>query len=95
MRLIGFATLALLALLAASTGHAFSLSYKLKKLLAHQQKSSSNDQILDLSSSSFETYLEGERNYTVVLLMTAMDERFGCQPCRLIDPIYRIVSQSM
>jgi len=72
----------------------FSAAYKVAKLRTHQASSSSNNQCLELDDRSFDLYTQGTRNYTLVLLITAMDSKFGCQPCRLIDPAFRQVASS-
>ncbi|KAI8376548.1 uncharacterized protein BYT42DRAFT_594368 [Radiomyces spectabilis] len=53
-----------------------------------------NNGLVHLNSRSYSQFTEGRRNYGIVVLLTALDDRFRCIPCREFDPEYRLVASS-
>lgn len=47
-----------------------------------------------LTDSNFKKLTNGPRDYTAMVLLTAMDARFGCQLCREFQPEWDILAQS-
>lgn len=47
-----------------------------------------------LSDVSFKTLTGAPRDYTAMVLLTAMDARFGCQLCREFQPEWDVLSKS-
>ncbi|KAI8978933.1 hypothetical protein BDB01DRAFT_798625 [Pilobolus umbonatus] len=64
---------------------------KLDKLVS---LASSNKGMVKLNTNSFDRFIEGKRNYGMVVVLTALDPKFGCAPCREFDPEYRLLADS-
>lgn len=47
-----------------------------------------------LTDKTFEKVVNGPRDYDLILLLTAVDLRFGCQFCRVLDPEFSVVANS-
>ncbi|KAL7414619.1 putative dolichyl-diphosphooligosaccharide-protein glycotransferase [Mrakia frigida] len=69
-----------------------ALSMKGQRLAA--KAASSKDGILKLDSASYDELVGGDRDYSVSVVLTAMDPGFKCAPCRTFDPSFRDVSSS-
>jgi len=50
--------------------------------------------VIELDSSKFDELTTAPRSYGSVVLLTALDSEFNCQPCREFDPEFRIVASS-
>ncbi|KAF5094744.1 hypothetical protein D0Z00_003409 [Geotrichum galactomycetum] len=51
-------------------------------------------QAIQLTDKTFETVVNGPRDYDLILLLTAVDMRFGCQFCRALEPEFDIIANS-
>ncbi|KAI9799417.1 MAG: hypothetical protein M1825_004517 [Sarcosagium campestre] len=49
---------------------------------------------LKVTDAVYEGLTAGPRDYSVVLLLTAMDARFGCQLCREVHPDWTLIARS-
>ncbi|KAF5103863.1 hypothetical protein D0Z03_000039 [Geotrichum reessii] len=49
---------------------------------------------IHLTDKTFETVVNGPRDYDLVLLLTAVDIRYGCQFCKALEPEFDIVANS-
>lgn len=70
--------------------NAISSDGKLEKIKSLQKKASSG--VIKLDSTSFTQLTSGPRNFSLIVVFTALDARFGCQPCREIDGHYNLVN---
>ncbi|KAL1915322.1 uncharacterized protein VTP21DRAFT_6780 [Calcarisporiella thermophila] len=52
------------------------------------------DGLIPLDSKLFTETIASPRAYGLVVLLTAMDDRFNCVPCRDVDPEYRLLAKS-
>ncbi|KAI7862129.1 hypothetical protein BDF14DRAFT_1876775 [Spinellus fusiger] len=50
--------------------------------------------LIQLTSETYTQFTQGKRNYGMVVVLTALSERFQCTPCRDFDPEYRLVASS-
>lgn len=62
---------------------AFVAAQSDSKLQRLSKIASSNNGLVKLTSNSFNQYTEGKRKYGIVVLLTALDDRIHCSPCRL------------
>ncbi|CAG8547422.1 7568_t:CDS:2 [Paraglomus occultum] len=67
-----------------------SLEVKVAKL----NDASKKNGIVDLDSNLFDEFVAKPRNYSFVVLLTAMDSRLNCIPCREFDPEFRLVAKT-
>lgn len=49
---------------------------------------------LKLSETSYKTLTTGSRDYSVAVLLTALETRFACQLCREFQPEYNLLAKS-
>lgn len=49
---------------------------------------------LKLSETSYKSLTTAPRDYTIAVLLTALDPRFGCQLCREFQPEYDLLAKS-
>lgn len=49
---------------------------------------------LRLDDNIYDDLTSGPRNYTAVVLLTALDVRFGCQLCKDFQPEWEVLSRS-
>ncbi|KAF8928848.1 oligosaccharyl transferase subunit ost3/OST6 [Podila verticillata] len=63
-----------------------------KKVARLSAKASANKGIINLDSSAFEDVMSKPRNYSVVVLFTAIGSEFNCVPCLNFDPEYKLVA---
>ncbi|KAI9173293.1 oligosaccharyl transferase subunit ost3/OST6 [Blastocladiella emersonii ATCC 22665] len=84
------AVLALLGLLFPSAAHGYTAAYKAKKLASLHRESN----VLTLDSTAFNVLVDAPRNYSVVVLLTAMDPQVGCAACHQFDPEFRAAAMS-
>jgi oligosaccharyltransferase complex subunit gamma len=88
MRLLPVVTLALLpiASLAAKQGS----KSKFDKFLARSQSSAP----LKLSDATFEELTAAPRDYSALVIMTALPAQFGCKVCKEFQPEFNILANS-
>ncbi|KAF9123975.1 oligosaccharyl transferase subunit ost3/OST6 [Mortierella sp. 14UC] len=93
--------LALVALLSVSSSSSFvahaqsqqdSEPLLQKKVSRLEVKASKNKGIIQLDSLAFEDVLAKPRNYSMVVLFTAISPEFNCAPCLNFDPEYKMVA---
>ncbi|KAG0371811.1 oligosaccharyl transferase subunit ost3/OST6 [Mortierella sp. AD032] len=65
-----------------------------KKVSQLQAKAAKTKGIIELDSLAFEDVLAQPRNYSMVVLFTAISPEFQCVPCKNFDPEYRLVAAS-
>ena len=58
----------------------------------HQKALSSSP--LKLDDQNYEILTNAPRNYSVAVLLTAMEAQYGCQPCREFKPEWELLSTS-
>lgn len=58
----------------------------------HQKALSSNP--IKLDDASYKKVTGMPRDYTVAVLLTALDARYACQMCRDFDPEWKLLSKS-
>jgi oligosaccharyltransferase complex subunit gamma len=88
MRLISIITLALLpiASLAAKKGS----ENKFDKFLSRSQSSAP----LKLDDATFEELTTAPRDYSVLIVMTALPAQFGCKVCKEFQPEFEVLAKS-
>jgi len=86
-RLITAALLPLLALAAKPASKSGSKATVYDRFRASQAP-------IKLDDVSFEKVTKGPRDYTVAVLMTAIDSRFGCSICQDFAPEWEILAKS-
>ncbi|KAF9429006.1 oligosaccharyl transferase subunit ost3/OST6 [Podila epigama] len=94
--MLSLALMALPSLFSSSSGMALAqpsgdalLSKKFTRLSA---KASANKGIIQLDSTAFDEVMAKPRNYSMVVLFTAMGPEFNCIPCQNFDPEYKMVA---
>lgn len=92
MRLLGpFLTLALTSLTSFTTAAAaVDASTKFSALSRNAAKPG----LIQLTSSLYDTLVSAPRNYTSLILLTAMDAKFGCAMCKEFQPEYELLAKS-
>ncbi|KAG0212095.1 oligosaccharyl transferase subunit ost3/OST6 [Mortierella sp. GBA30] len=82
-----------MALFVANSSHADQsadlLATKMTKLQARAAKEKG---VIELDSASFDEVMAKPRNYSIVVLFTAISPEFQCVPCKNFDPEYRLVA---
>ncbi|KAG9071758.1 oligosaccharyl transferase subunit ost3/OST6 [Linnemannia hyalina] len=63
-----------------------------KKVSELQAKATKTKGIIELDSLAFDDVLAKPRNYSMVVLFTAISPEFQCVPCKNFDPEYRLVA---
>ncbi|KAF9929149.1 oligosaccharyl transferase subunit ost3/OST6 [Linnemannia zychae] len=63
-----------------------------KKVSRLEAKAIKNQGIIQLDSAAFEDVLAKPRNYSMVVLFTAISPEFNCVPCMNFDPEYKMVA---
>lgn len=81
------------ALLAAAPSLAASKKSPEERFKAFHAKSLSSTPV-KLSDPSYRELTSSPRDYTVAVLLTAMDARYGCQLCREFQPEWELLSKS-
>ncbi|KAF9293788.1 hypothetical protein BKA57DRAFT_453019 [Linnemannia elongata] len=95
--------LALVALLSASSSSTSSLFAQAqpqndneallqKKVSRLEAKAAKNKGVIQLDSLAFEDVMAKPRNYSMVVLFTAISPEFNCVPCLNFDPEYKMVA---
>ena len=68
----------------------FAAKPSLEVKVANLNDASKKNGIVDLDSDSFDAFVAKPRNYSFVVLLTAMDYRLNCIPCRLIRTVCEV-----
>ncbi|KAF9142532.1 oligosaccharyl transferase subunit ost3/OST6 [Linnemannia schmuckeri] len=63
-----------------------------KKVSRLEAKASKNKGVIQLDSLAFEDVMAKPRNYSMVVLFTAISPEFNCVPCLNFDPEYKMVA---
>ncbi|KAI9216036.1 hypothetical protein BC828DRAFT_394347 [Blastocladiella britannica] len=69
----------------------FTLEYKQKRL---STLTASGADVVPLDLKAFDVLTEAPRNYSIALLLTAMDPAVGCNICHQFDPEFRAAAYS-
>ncbi|GJJ77435.1 oligosaccharyltransferase complex subunit gamma [Entomortierella parvispora] len=94
-RTLGLALLAIFYVASSfstTTVNAQSTALLGRKLAKFQEKATKGKGVIELDSSSFEEVLSMPRNYSIVVLFTAISPEFQCVPCKNFDPEYKLVA---
>ncbi|KAF9178667.1 oligosaccharyl transferase subunit ost3/OST6, partial [Haplosporangium sp. Z 767] len=90
--------LALVAIFSSASSSSFAVDAQpasgellQKKVSRLQAKASANKGIIELDTKAFEEVMAMPRNYSMVVLFTAVGPEFQCAPCLHFDPEYRLV----
>ena len=86
MRFLGLLAASLLSLTALAAKPATS-----DKFSTYHARSSGP---LDLDDGTFDELTSAPRDYTVAILLTAMEARFGCQLCKEFQPEWDLIAKS-
>lgn len=78
-----------IALVAAS---ASTSPTKLERAQALTLKS--KDGLIEFNNEIYADIITKPRDYSVMVLLTAMDPRYQCQMCKIFDPEYRLLAKS-
>lgn len=94
MRLLGsiLPLLAILHIASGATTTGGATDDKFAKLQQLSTKSKSG--VLQLTNTLYDDITTAPRNYTAVLLLTALDSKFGCALCKEIQPEYELLARS-
>jgi len=94
MRLLSplLAILALLPFTLAAAGHKETKLQRLTTLAVNAARSGPGP--IALSDKTFEDLTSGPRNYTALVLLTALDARFGCHLCNEFQPEFELLAKS-
>jgi hypothetical protein len=60
----------------------YALSFRVQKLNEATRKTS--DGCIKLDSSQYDMFTETPRNYSLIVVATALDPKMGCEPCRCV-----------
>ncbi|KAG0253681.1 oligosaccharyl transferase subunit ost3/OST6 [Mortierella polycephala] len=91
--------LALVAIFSSTSSSSFAVDaqpastqeHLQKKVSRLQAKASANRGIVELDTKAFDEVMAMPRNYSMVVLFTALGPEFKCAPCHLFDSEYRLV----
>ncbi|PKY45123.1 hypothetical protein RhiirA4_515734 [Rhizophagus irregularis] len=67
-----------------------SLETKIHKLNEATRK---NQGVVELDSSLYDEFTSKPRNYSIAILLTALDPQINCVPCKEFDPEFRLVAK--
>ncbi|KAF8422666.1 hypothetical protein EV426DRAFT_161850 [Tirmania nivea] len=84
--------LALLALLPSANAKKETKLQRLTALATNSARSGPGP--LALTDKTFEDLTSGPRNYTALVLLTALDPRFGCHLCKEFQPEFELLAKS-
>ncbi|KAF9978292.1 oligosaccharyl transferase subunit ost3/OST6 [Mortierella antarctica] len=62
------------------------------KVTRLQAKAAKTKSIIELDTNAFEEVMAKPRNYSMVVLFTAISPEFNCAPCLNFDPEYKLVA---
>ncbi|KAG0346876.1 oligosaccharyl transferase subunit ost3/OST6 [Podila humilis] len=72
--------------------HAQAAELLVKKVERLEAKATKGRGVIELDADAFEEVMAKPRNYTMVVLFTAISPEFQCVPCKNFDPEYRLVA---
>lgn len=84
--------LAILPLIAAAASEKGTKLQRITGLAVSAAKSGPGP--IALTDKTFEDITSAPRNYTAMVLLTALDSRFGCEMCKEFQPEYDLVAKS-
>ncbi|KAF9965258.1 oligosaccharyl transferase subunit ost3/OST6 [Mortierella alpina] len=91
--------LAVIAILSASSFVAVNAQPQMsaqellqKKITRLQAKAAKTKGVIELDTNAFEEVMAKPRNYSMVVLFTAISPEFNCAPCLNFDPEYKLVA---
>ncbi|CAG8714741.1 10084_t:CDS:2 [Cetraspora pellucida] len=64
------------------------------KVALLNQASSQNLGVVELDSNLYDEFVAKPRNYSMAILLTALDPQINCIPCKEFDPEFRLVASS-
>ncbi|RHZ79653.1 hypothetical protein Glove_143g12 [Diversispora epigaea] len=64
------------------------------KVSALNQFSTNNNGVVELDSDLYDEFVAKPRNYSMIILLTAMEPQINCLPCKEFDPEFRLVAKS-
>ncbi|KAF0339852.1 magnesium transporter protein-like protein 1 precursor [Gigaspora margarita] len=64
------------------------------KVALLNQASSQNLGVVELDSNLYDEFVAKPRNYSMAILLTALDPQINCIPCKEFDPEFRLVARS-
>lgn len=50
--------------------------------------------LIDMNNEIYADLITKPRDYSVMVLLTAMDSRYQCQMCKIFDPEYKLLAKS-
>jgi len=68
----------------------YSSAWKVEKL----NEMIAAEPLLKYDSKAFEKFVEGPRNFSTILMLTAVSGQQNCEPCRLLLPEFQIAANS-
>lgn len=94
-RTILFFTMALMALFtllntSTATNAQTTADIIAKKVAKLQAKATKTKGIIELDSLAFDDVLAKPRNYSMVVLFTAISPEFQCVPCKYVSPLFKL-----
>lgn len=84
------AAIVLFALSSQTT--AYTLKYKTKRI--NKELGKVSDYVLNLDTELHDVLTEKPRNYSAMVVLTALAPEFGCQPCKDFDSEFRTLAHS-
>ncbi|KAF9577736.1 oligosaccharyl transferase subunit ost3/OST6, partial [Lunasporangiospora selenospora] len=84
--------LALVALVAISPVSTNASVVQDRKFAKLQSMALENKGIVELDSALFDEFVSTPRNYSIVILFTAMGPQFQCTPCKQFEPEFKLVA---
>lgn len=94
MRLFSVLLSALSLLPVLASAGSTAADKKLSKFTALVASSKSRGGLIDLTDSLYDELTTGSRNFTAVVLLTALEARIGCQLCREFAPEFDLLAKS-
>lgn len=92
--LLSAASLLVPTALAAASSSDIAADKKFAKFNALLNTPKHKGGVLQLTDSLYDDLTTGPRNYTAVVLLTALEPRIGCQLCREFGPEYELLAKS-
>ncbi|CAG8438458.1 1850_t:CDS:2 [Funneliformis mosseae] len=68
-----------------------TLETKVHKLNEETRK---NQGVVELDSNLYDEFVSAPRNYSIAILLTALEPQINCVPCKEFDPEFRLVANS-
>ncbi|CAG8553203.1 11305_t:CDS:10, partial [Acaulospora colombiana] len=64
-----------------------------KKVAALEQFSKINKGVIELDSNLYDEFVAKPRNYSLIVLFTALEPHINCMPCKEFDPEFRLAAE--